>query len=100
MVLAILASWHQRSKQHSKRRAKRASGSRGPRAEGYIRITAVSIDQEDKIALQVDDEAKTDAQHMTDIINEVNAPTVPEQEAPVIEDQVETPIVVAKAKQK
>jgi hypothetical protein len=48
----------------------------------------------------VDDETKTDAQHMTDIINEVNAPTVPEQEAPVIEDQVETPIVVAKAKQK
>ena len=100
MVLAILPSWHQRSKQHSKRRAKRASGSRDPRAEGYIRITAVSIDQEDEIALQVDDEAKTDAQHMTDIINEVNAPAVPEQEAPVIEDQVETPIVVAKAKQK
>jgi hypothetical protein len=78
------------------------------------KITAVPIDQEEEIAQQVDDdEVKNDAQHMTDIINEVNAPVlthsvedqreglfvaqlVTEQE----EDQIETPIVVTKAKAK
>ena len=66
------------------------------------KITAVPIDQEEEIAQQVDDdEVKNDAQHMTDIINEVNAPLVTEQE----EDQIETPaasppVVVAKAKAK
>ena len=78
-------------------------------------ITAVPIDQEEEIAQQVDDdEVKNDAQHMTDIINEVNAPVltrsvedqreslclVQQEEAPVIEDQGKTPIVVAKAKAK
>ncbi len=50
------------------------------------KITAVPIDQEEEITPQGDDEVKTDAEHMTDIINEVNAPavSVPEQEAPVI----------------
>ena len=62
------------------------------------KITAVPIDQEEEIAPQVDDDevslpegsqtkGKNDAQHMTDIINEVNAPLVTEQE----EDQIETP---------
>ena len=71
------------------------------------KITAVPIDQEEEIAQQVDDdEVKNDAQHMTDIINEVNAPLVTEQE----EDQIDTPaapslagmqpVVVAKAKAK
>ena len=62
------------------------------------KITAVPIDQEEEIAPQVDDdEVKNDAQHMTDIINEVNAPVLAHS---VEEDQIDTPIVVTKAKAK
>ena len=68
------------------------------------KIVAVSIDKEEEVAPQVDEEVKTDAQLMTEIINEVNAPeglcSVQEEEVPVVEDQVETPVVVAKAKAK
>ena len=78
------------------------------------KIVAVSIDKEEEVAPQVDEEVKTDAQLMTEIINEVNAPEglclVQEEEvqlAPslagmqsVVEDQGETPVVVAKAKAK
>ena len=68
------------------------------------KIVAVSIDKEEEVAPQVDEEVKTDAQLMTEIINEVNAPEglclVQEEEVPVVEDQVETPVVVAKAKAK
>ena len=61
-------------------------------------ITAIPIDHEEEIAKQVyDDEVKNDAQHMTDIINEVNAPVITHS---VEEDQNETPIVVTKAKAK
>ena len=52
------------------------------------KITAVPIDQEEEIAPQVDDdEVKSDAQHMTDIINEVNTPVLTHS----VEDQIETP---------
>ena len=52
------------------------------------KITAVPIDQEEEIAQQVgDDEVKNDAQHMTDIINEVNTPVLTHS----VEDQIETP---------
>ena len=52
------------------------------------KITAVPIDQEEEIAPQVDDdEVKNDAQHMTDIINEVNTPVLTHS----VEDQIETP---------
>lgn len=62
------------------------------------KITAIPIDHEEEIAKQVyDDEVKNDAQHMTDIINEVNAPVLTHS---VEEDQNETPIVVTKAKAK
>ena len=78
------------------------------------KIVAVSIDKEEEVAPQVDEEVKTEAQLMTEIINEVNAPVlthsvedqreglclVQEEEVSVIEDQVETPVVVAKAKAK
>ena len=68
------------------------------------KIVAVSIDKEEEVAPQVDEEVKTDAQLMTEIINEVNAPEglclVQDEEVPVVEDQVETPVVVAKAKAK
>ena len=68
------------------------------------KIVAVSIDKEEEVAPQVDEEVKTDAQLMTEIINEVNAPeglcSVQEEEVPVVEDQGEAPIVVAKAKAK
>ena len=68
------------------------------------KIVAVSIDKEEEVAPQVDEEVKTDAQLMTEIINEVNAPEglclVQEEEVPVVEDQCETPVVVAKAKAK
>ena len=68
------------------------------------KIVAVSIDKEEEVAPQVDEEVKTDAQLMTEIINEVNAPEglclVQDEEVPVIEDQGETPVVVAKAKAK
>ena len=72
------------------------------------KIVAVSIDKEEEVVPQVDEEVKTEAQLMTEIINEVNAPeglmvrmeSVQDEEVPVIEDQVETPIVVAKAKAK
>ena len=68
------------------------------------KIVAVSIDKEEEVAPQVDEEVKTEAQLMTEIINEVNAPEglclVQDEEVPVIEDQVETPVVVAKAKAK
>ncbi len=63
-------------------------------------ITAVPIEQQEELIPCGDDEVKTDAQHMTDIINKVNASPrtlmVPdqEQEAPVIEDQLDTPVVV------
>ena len=71
------------------------------------KITAVPIDQEEEIAPQVDDdEVKNDAQHMTDIINEVNTPVLTHS----VEDQIETPaapslagmqpVVVTKAKAK
>ena len=68
------------------------------------KIVAVSIDKEEEVVPQVDEEVKTDAQLMTEIINEVNAPEglclVQEEEVPVVEDQGETPVVVAKAKAK
>jgi hypothetical protein len=68
------------------------------------KIVAVSIDKEEEVAPQVDEEVKTDAELMTEIINEVNAPEglclVQEEEVPVVEDQCETPVVVAKAKAK
>ena len=68
------------------------------------KIVAVSIDKEEEVVPQVDEEVKTDAQLMTEIINEVNAPEglclVQEEEVPVVEDQCETPVVVAKAKAK
>ena len=68
------------------------------------KIVAVSIDKEGEVAPQVDEEVTTDAQLMTEIINEVNAPEglclVQEEEVPVVEDQCETPVVVAKAKAK
>jgi hypothetical protein len=68
------------------------------------KIVAVSIDKEEEVAPQVDEEVKTEAQLMTEIINEVNAPeglcSVQDEEVPVIEDQGETPVVVAKAKAK
>ena len=68
------------------------------------KIVAVSIDKEEEVAPQVDEEVKTDAQLMTEIINEVNAPEglclVQEEEVPVVEDQCEAPVVVAKAKAK
>ena len=68
------------------------------------KIVAVSIDKEEEVVPQVDEEVKTEAQLMTEIINEVNAPEglclVQDEEVPVIEDQVETPVVVAKAKAK
>ena len=52
------------------------------------KIAAVPIDQEEEIAPQVDDdEVKNDAQHMTDIINEVNTPVLTHS----VEDQIETP---------
>jgi hypothetical protein len=62
------------------------------------KITAVPIDQEAEIAPQVDDDevslpegsqtkGKNDAQHMTDIINEVNTPVLTHS----VEDQIETP---------
>ena len=71
------------------------------------KITAVPIDQEEEIAPQVDDDevslpegsqtkGKNDAQHMTDIINEVNTPVLTHN----VEDQIETPIVETKAKAK
>ena len=51
------------------------------------KIVAVSIDKEEEVVPQVDEEVKTDAQLMTEIINEVNAPEglclVQEEEVPV-----------------
>ena len=68
------------------------------------KIVAVSIDKEKEVAPQVDEEVRTDAQLMTEIMHEVNAPEglclVQDEEVPVIEDQGETPVVVAKAKAK
>ena len=74
------------------------------------KITAVPIDQEEAIAPQVvDEEVKNDAQHMTEIINEMNAPeglfvarmsTCSVEETPAEEAPAETPIVVSKAKAK
>ena len=69
------------------------------------KIVAVSIDKEEEVVPQVDEEVKTDAQLMTEIINEVNAPEglclVQEEEVPgVVEDHGEAPVVVAKAKAK
>ena len=68
------------------------------------KIVAVSIDKEEEVAPQVDEEVKTEAQLMTEIINEVNVPEglmVQAGEVPlVVEDQVEAPVVVAKAKAK
>ena len=62
------------------------------------KITAVPIEQEAAVAPQVDDEAKTDAQQMTDIINEVNAPVITSSDEEKPEQEDEAPIVVAKAK--
>ena len=62
------------------------------------KITAIPINKEEDVSQQVhDDEVKNDAQHMTDIINEVNAPVLAHS---VEEDQIDTPIVVTKAKAK
>ena len=67
------------------------------------KIVAVSIDKEEEVAPQVDEE-RTDAQLMTEIINEVNAPEglclVQEEEVPVVEDNGEAPVAAAKAKAK
>ncbi len=64
------------------------------------KITAVPIEQKEEGITCGDDEAKTDAQHRTDIINEVNAPdlTYSVEEAPAIEDQEEVPVAKPKAK--
>jgi hypothetical protein len=60
------------------------------------KITAIPINKEEDVSQQVhDDEVKNDAQHMTDIINEVNAPVLAHS---VEEDQIDTSIVVTKAK--
>ena len=80
------------------------------------KITAVPIEQQVESIPSGEEEVKTDAQLMTEIINEVNAspgtPMVPEglivaqlvteqeEEAPVIEDLVEVPVPKAKAKAK
>ena len=62
------------------------------------KITAIPINKEEDVSQQVhDDEVKNDAQHMTDIINEVNAPVLAHS---VEEDQIDTSIVVTKAKAK
>ena len=62
------------------------------------KITAIPINKEEDVSQQVhDDEVKNDAQHMTDIINEVNAPVLAHS---VEEDQIDTPIVVTKEKAK
>ena len=51
-------------------------------------ITAIPINKEEDVSQQVhDDEVKNDAQHMTDIINEVNTPVLTHS----VEDQIETP---------
>ena len=71
------------------------------------KITAVPIEQKEESIPSGDDEVKTDAQLMTEIINEVNAPegliveqlvTEQEDEVPVIEDLAEVPKAKAKAK--
>ena len=61
-------------------------------------ITAVPIEQKEESLTCGDDEVKTDAQHMTDIINEVNAPV--QEEVPIVEDTIEAPVAVAKPKAK
>ena len=72
------------------------------------KITAIPINKEEDVSQQVhDDEVKNVAQHMTDIINEVNAPVLAHS---VEEDQIDTPaapslagmqpVVVTKAKAK
>ena len=71
------------------------------------KIVAVSIDKEEEVAPQVDEEVKTEAQLMTEIINEVNVPVLTHS---VEEDQIDTPaapslagmqpVVVTKAKAK
>jgi hypothetical protein len=62
------------------------------------KITAIPINKEEDVSQQVHDgEVKNDAQHMTDIINEVNAPVLAHS---VEEDQIDTSIVVTKAKAK
>ena len=54
------------------------------------KITAIPINKEEDVSQQVhDDEVKNDAQHMTDIINEVNAPVLAHS---VEEDQIDTPV--------
>jgi hypothetical protein len=63
------------------------------------KITAVPMEQKQESITCRDDEGKTDAQHMTDIINEVNAPEVL-SDAPMVTDQEDAPVVVAKAKAK
>jgi hypothetical protein len=67
------------------------------------KTTAVPIEQQVESIPSGDDEAKTDAQRMTDIINEVNMPVntssdEDQKEAPLIEDLVDVPVAKAKAK--
>ena len=61
--------------------------------------TAVPIEQQvENIPSGDDDEAKTDAQQMTDIINEVNMPVNTSSDEDKPEQEDEAPIVVAKGK--
>ena len=71
------------------------------------KITAVPIEQKEESIPSGEEEVKTDAQLMTEITNEVNAPeglivaqlvTEQEEEVPVIEDLVEVQVPKAKAK--
>ena len=75
------------------------------------KITAVPIEQQVESIPSGDDEAKTDAQQMTDIINEVNMPVNTSSDEDSLaqasdasnsqkEQEEEAPIVVAKANAK
>ena len=64
------------------------------------KITAVPIEQQVESIPSGDDEAKTDAQQMTDIINEVNMPVNTSSDEDKPEQAEEAPLVVAKAKEK
>ena len=61
------------------------------------KITAVPVEQEQQVVSEEPVEPKTDAEQMTDIINEVN--TTPQSDAPPLnaeEDVVEQPKAKAK----
>ena len=62
------------------------------------KITAVPIEQKEESIPSVEEEVKTDAQLMTEIINEVNTPVITSSDEDKPEQEEEAPIVVAKAK--